>query len=680
MTLPLLLRVFFVSLLLDVGAVAQAMPTLSNPVAAVGANGAAVLSATVATNGATTNVTFNYGLTTNYDQTGSVSVANVVVAQTPTLSLTGLIGGRTYNFQVAATNSAGAATPTGNQLFDIPAYAGRPTTGTATTVAGTATLRGTVTANGTKGTVRFEIGPPNGVANTYGTNVPATPADPGENGVGVAIQGTIPGLIRNATYHFRLVFVDEATSTPVNGSDAQFVTNNAPVANTDTVNAPGSGPTTINPLANDRDRDGDVLTVDDIETQPEFGTATVVGNTIVYTPTPGSVEGFDSFTYSIVDAFGMTATGTINIRSIRGAFAGTHGGFIKRINGKEVGYFSVTATANGSFTGIALIDGKRFVVSGTITPDGVYRGFAVQGASSIPVFLFTDQGDSNSTVTALFGNGQWSSELNISPDERATRGDVRGRYTVGLGSGGTTTTTDVDSLPDGTGWAAIRVRDDGTAALKGRLPDGRSFATRGTVDIIDGAATLSFYDDPEDTRVVGSLTLGDTVGGTVRTDRHSSGEGSYPRGFDISPTVSGARYIEPADGKRVLDTTGSKGQELSIAFSGGGLGNSISRQLFLDDRDKVTVLDPNGEDLKLRIDRKSGRFQAKVTIDDSGKRLKATGVLIQSGESGSGGRGVGIFEVSGRAGAVTISGGGTGSGTTPTPTPTPTPDPVVVVP
>ncbi len=664
--------------LIAIPALAQTTrPTLSNPVGTPGANGSASLRVDVLTNGATTTVTFSYGLTTTYTNTATVSAPNNAAVQTVTAPLTNLVGAQTYHFQAAAVNSAGTAQATADQTFTVAAYAGRPTTGTATTVAGTATLNGTVTANGTAGKAYFEYG----VTTAYGSDTQADMVTVAAGDIARAVRTSVPGLLRNTVYHFRLVFVDDATNTPVNGSDAQFTTNNAPVANADTVNSAGAGPTTINPLGNDRDVDGDALTVDSVVTQPTRGRATVAGNSIIYTPTQGAVAGFDTFTYRIRDAFGLTATGTINIRAIRAAFAGTHGGFVKRINGKEAGYFTVTATANGSFTGIALIEGKRYVISGTITPDGVYRGSAVNGASILPVFLFTDQTDTGSTVTALFGNGQWSSELSISPTEGATRGDLTGRYTVGLGGGGGTTTggtgtsTGTSSDPEGTGWAAVRVRDDGTAGIKGRLPDGRSFSTRGTVNITDNVATLNFFDDPDGTRVVGSLTLGDAVGGTVQTDRGSSGEGRFPRGFNATASASGARYVMPEDSKRVLDTTSSKGQDLTIAFTGGGLRTALSLDIMLDDNDRVHVTSSSGEDLRLRIDRKSGRFQAKLSADDEATRIKATGVLIQPTRttdantgittfSGSG-RGVGIFNTSEGTGAVTISAGGS-TGTTPT--------------
>jgi hypothetical protein len=669
-------------------AFAATAPTVAAPTATPGANGAATLTANVTTNGAVTTVTYSYGLTTSYTNTAPATVPDPAVAVPTSVPLTGLIGNQTYHFQVVATNSAGPSAATIDKMFNEPPYNGKPTTGTATTIADTATLHGSVTTNGTKGKVHFEYGlaavPP-----VYGTPVTADPEDVGPDDINRAIKASISAgvLARDTVYDFRLVFVPTDPALPTQfGDKAQFRTNNAPVAKTDTVNAAASGPTTINPLVNDTDIDGDPRKLVDVATQPQHGTAVKSGNSIIYTPDAGSTQGFDTFTYTIVDTIagvdGLSATGTINIRSVRAAFAGTHGGFIKRMNGKEAGYFTVTATSLGTFTGIAIIDGKRFVVSGTISPDGVYRGFATEGGSAIPVFIFTDQTDTGSSVTALFDNGRWSADLTLSPEDRTTRAQALGRYTMEIGAGSTTqgAGNDPGTLPAGTGWGALRVGEDGTAAIKGRLPDGRSYSARGTLGIEDGGAVFTFFDEVGGTRVVGKLALGDTLSGTVGTDHHATGEGRFPRGFEISSDASGAPYTKPPDKRRILDTTaGTKGQDLTISFQGDGLPGTITRQLFLDDNDHVTVLDRAGEGLKMKIDRNSGRWQAKVTIDNEGTRIKATGVFIQPTlttnattgvvtVSGTGGRGIGTFNTSTNTGTVTIAAGSTTTTTTGTTT------------
>lgn len=668
-----LLRAFGLFLALTLStALAQTVPVLSNPTGAGGLGGTATLTVNVTTNGADTTVVFNYGLTNAYGATTNVVKTDASGAQTVTVPLSGLTPGSTYHFQVTASNSAGNATPTADQTFIVPPFA---TTVSAKPIGTTATLTGAVTANGTAGFAYFEFG----LTSAYGAlGSPTSSSSVPVDAINQTVNGTATGLTRNVTYHYRAVFMETGGIT-VFGDDETFLTNNAPIAQTDTINAATTGPTTILPLVNDRDPDGDALSVVDVATQPEHGTAVVSGNTIIYTP-DGTSTGFDTFTYTIEDAFGLQATGTINIRSARAAFAGTHGGFIKRANGKEAGYFTITASPSGTFTGIAVIEGKRYVLSGTISADGTYRGWGTNGASAIPVLFLTEQTESGSQVTALFNGGQWASELNLSPSDKVERTQLLGRYTVGIAAGGSTAANgnDPGTPPEGSGWGALRISNDGTGSIKGKLADGRGYSSKGTVNYVDGSPVFTFYDDPEDTRVVGILTLGDTVTGTVQLDRHASGEGRFPRGYDMTQTADGARYVKPPDKRRVLDTeTGTKGQDLEINFEGNGLPGSITRQLFLDDNDNVTVVDRGAEQLEMKIDRNSGKVKGKIEINNQGKKIKFTGVLIQSPEGGSG-RGLGTFNTSRDTGTVTISASGGGSGT-PTPTPTPDPNPLPVV-
>lgn len=89
------------------------------------------------------------------------------------------------------------------------------------------------------------------------------------------------------------------------------VANAAPIAVDDTERTLGTAPVTINVLANDRDPEGDSLTVVSVST-PANGRAFIDGNRVVYTANAG-FAGVDTFTYVVRDAFGATATGTVRV-------------------------------------------------------------------------------------------------------------------------------------------------------------------------------------------------------------------------------------------------------------------------------------------------------------------------------------------------------------------------------
>ncbi|QTN21344.1 tandem-95 repeat protein [Rhizobacter sp. AJA081-3] len=92
-------------------------------------------------------------------------------------------------------------------------------------------------------------------------------------------------------------------------------TNDAPVANVDTVAATEDIALTIAPatlLGNDTDIDsGDVLSVFSVQ-DAVGGTVALVGGNIVFTPTP-QYSGAASFTYTVRDSQGASSTATVNV-------------------------------------------------------------------------------------------------------------------------------------------------------------------------------------------------------------------------------------------------------------------------------------------------------------------------------------------------------------------------------
>ncbi len=88
--------------------------------------------------------------------------------------------------------------------------------------------------------------------------------------------------------------------------------NRPPVANADSYAvASGSSGNSFDVLANDSDPDGNTLTITSVGT-PAHGVATVSGNRVLYTPAAG-YSGSDSFSYTISDGLGGTATALVSV-------------------------------------------------------------------------------------------------------------------------------------------------------------------------------------------------------------------------------------------------------------------------------------------------------------------------------------------------------------------------------
>lgn len=123
----------------------------------------------------------------------------------------------------------------------------------------------------------------------------------------------IERALRNPPAHKRAVDtyrVEQVSETRTEGP-REFI-NRPPVAVDDAATtAPGTA-VTIAVLANDSDPDGDALTVLSA-TQPGNGSVVVgAGGAITYTPAAG-FTGTDSFTYTIADPDGLTASATVTV-------------------------------------------------------------------------------------------------------------------------------------------------------------------------------------------------------------------------------------------------------------------------------------------------------------------------------------------------------------------------------
>lgn len=95
--------------------------------------------------------------------------------------------------------------------------------------------------------------------------------------------------------------------------------NDSPVAKDDRLQIAGGASGTVNVVGNDRDRDGDSLTV--VGTmKPSRGTVEIAGGSLRYTPSPRS-RGIDRFSYEVSDGRGGEATAfvTVEIEAVNSA-------------------------------------------------------------------------------------------------------------------------------------------------------------------------------------------------------------------------------------------------------------------------------------------------------------------------------------------------------------------------
>ncbi len=121
-----------------------------------------------------------------------------------------------------------------------------------------------------------------------------------------ALRNSVPHKTSVDVYRFTQTSAADTLST------RRFL-NRPPIAANDSVTAACGAVSTFNVLANDTDADGDALTITGVS-NPGKGSAVIASNKIAYTPNPASCSaGADTFTYTIIDGKGGTATATVNV-------------------------------------------------------------------------------------------------------------------------------------------------------------------------------------------------------------------------------------------------------------------------------------------------------------------------------------------------------------------------------
>ncbi len=157
--------------------------------------------------------------------------------------------------------------------------------------------------------------------------------------------------------------------------------NDEPTASDDFVTADAYLPATVTILTNDRDVDGDELTISRIEGEP-VGTVTINSdNTLTYVPRPGWV-GLDTFRYVVVDSSGAASSATVTI-SIPAALLAAANELTERLGTASLPFEAPksdsidTPELVGFTSGITLISKAFFQSLGALGLPLAFLGFGV---------------------------------------------------------------------------------------------------------------------------------------------------------------------------------------------------------------------------------------------------------------------------------------------------------------
>ena len=188
--------------------------------------GSATVSGTVNPNNTATTYHFDYGTSTNYGSQAPAppdpNAGSGTTAQTESTTLTGRSPNTLYHYRIEATNGLGTSygadqtfTTTGAGTSLSPIVATGSASNVGTFGPGTATVSGTVNANGEAATYHFDYG-------TSANYTSQTISEPISSTTAEFVDAGLTGLSPNTVYHYRIEATD-AWGTSY-GADQTFTT------------------------------------------------------------------------------------------------------------------------------------------------------------------------------------------------------------------------------------------------------------------------------------------------------------------------------------------------------------------------------------------------------------------------------------------------------------------------
>lgn len=339
----------------------------------------------------------------------------------------------------------------------------------------------------------------------------------------------------------------------------------APIATGDTFITAEDTATTISVLANDSDPDGDALTITQIDgtaivtgatVSVTGGTVTLNANgTLTFSPA-ANYNGSTSFTYTISDGSGGSATATVNgtVTAVNDAPVAVNDSFTTledtpitldvRGNDSDVDGDTLTIT---QINGTGIVTGATVSVTGgtvTLNANGTLTFTPAANYNGSPSFTYTVSDGNGGTATATV-NGTVSpvndvpvavSDTFTTPEDTTITFDVRSNDTDADGDALTVTAINGTAITAGqsitiTG-GAVRLDADGRLSFTPNanyngpisftytLSDGTASANAtvtGTVTPVNDAPTSSdiSISTPEDTPFTGTLVATDVDGDTI---------------------------------------------------------------------------------------------------------------------------------------------------------------------
>lgn len=294
-----------------------------------------------------------------------------------------------------------------------------------------------------------------------------------------------------ATYNFTVRVTDSLSATttlPVTHL-INPAGNSAPTANANALTMSSYATASVPVLLNDTDPESNPLTVTAVSSAAH-GTTSFTASSVLYTPT-GGYTGTDTFTYSITDGQGGTATGTVNVGILTTAPVTTvsSSGAVTIPSSGNASPYPSTIAVNLANPAVAL---RGVNINGLIhtLPDEIDMWLAGPGGQVVTLMSDAGGGTDLTGVNVAFRRG-----APALPDSAViTAGTYSPTdYEVETPPTAATPTTNLDdvSLAGANGTWSLYVKDDASGD-SGSFPSWSlefDLLPVGTLTVIDGAAT-----------------------------------------------------------------------------------------------------------------------------------------------------------------------------------------------
>lgn len=532
-------------------------------------------------------------------------------------------------------------------------------------------------------TVRFEYGRTTAYGNTafVDASLP-TPYTPGVRYCAARIGA--PGYYSSGTplqpeteYHYRLV-VDG-----VPGPDHVVVTSASlpPQANEDILVLNGNGVAEGGFLDNDSDEGialyllpANWLTLGASST-PSHGQVqlSLDGRTFRYTA-DSSFEDTDEFTYIVRDPHGGEATGRVLIRGIAAHFAaiaGTYSSVFLNDSQVPIGTFTLQITKDGRYTGAIVYYGKRFTIAErfTIADDvasamNVQLSIAREGQPplSLDLYLYSGAGNVPTLTGILEGGGDGAFSLPETPQSVPPSENVpeAGQFNIAIANPNAVendpaTAPDEEDLfgvPQGQGFARMRVSRHGSIQVIGKTADNRPFTVGSRIRKDRKVIVNSKVGSARKGTLFGlvGFDLASRSGGTgdLVWNNPESESGSYRSAFNMTVGAIGRAFV-PVGGRSTVfefPPDSPRSVQVTVRNHAGGIITQQTRNL--DSHNRLTSDRGAAQRIQIALDPKTGLFSGKV-LQTGKPAVPVTGIIQPALR-----RGVGISGKTGFEGTVEL--------------------------